>query len=1466
MEYQIPQRRVLFPRCKKLVGLLVLGVFLLTAILTTVAPKTVNATASSNLNFQARLMTASGGIVPDGNYNVEFKIYNTATVTATPDQGACTRNGGTAEPACLWTETRTSGNVVQVKNGYLTVNLGSVTSFPTTIPWGQPLFLTMRIGGVGTPSWDPEMNPRLALTAVPYAFQAGQLVNNAGSFSSSLSINTPTVGNQIFQIPDQAASGTFTLLTTTAANTAYIQNTSSPQSSSNFNISGNGTIGGNASVTGTYNSNTFNSNTLTFGAAGTATIQSAASQALNITGNAASTFSTSAGNLTLQAGSGTVSLGSSTALTNTGALTVTGGTTLSLTSTSTNAASFDSGTTGGVNVGTNGNAKIVTIGNSTGATGVVVNTGTNGLSLGNNAVNKTINIGATAATANTTTTNIDTSTGAIQTTNIGGTNASGGSNAGSVVNLQGGAIGFGISNSSALLKSFTNSATAFQVQPAGSTTPTFDVDTSTGRVGIGTNGPGATLDIVGSLAADAINTRITNNAASGFSELTMRTDAGTYTLGTGGSTSIAPNIFYLQDAIAGAARLLVDSTGKVAIGSSAPSYKLDVQSGDINTSGVYRVGGTSGATTTCSGGQFLQNQVVVGGITTGGTCAAGGGGSGATTIGTIGTTSLTNGGTIVGTTLTFGIADASGPGMVTNAAQTIAGAKTFSGGVIGDGSGLTNLNATNLNSGTVNAARVAGSYTGITGTGALAAGSIASGFGTISTTNNITTTTTIQGATLNATTEVDTAGVTRLDNSGNLVNIGNITASGTYNSNTFSSSTLTFGAASTATIQSATSQALNITGKAASTFSTTAGNLTIQAGSGTVSLGSSTSLINTGALAITAGSTLTLSSTGANNASFDSGTTGGVNIGTGANAKAITIGNGTVASAVNILGNSAGIEIGNNAANKTIDVGVTGSTANTTAVNVATSTGAAQTIKLGGTFASGGSNASSTVSMQGGATGMQVTNSGATIKTFTNSATAFQVQDSTGVTQLAFDTTNDTLYSANYDSFPGTGGGSTPTTPTFVQSAGTSSTGTLVNIAAPSMPSTAINNLLVASVTWSSFGPITLTGCSDSLGNTYAVAAQAIDTAQTQGVAVCYAVNTHGPGAAVITATFSATTTFRGISVAEYSGVATTSPVDVTASNFGAVTGGVANGATSTTATTTVNGDLIVGGFGVTQNGGTMSAGTGAITFTIRNNQSTVSVNTEDGLQATAGSVAATETDSSTGRYAGVMVAFKAGAIITPASSILTIGGVNATKVQIGSGTADSNPVLFVVDSYNLSDPTGVNGAMYYSTVYNAFRCYENGAWYSCLSHHVIPLTADVASTASTSFQDITGLSFAAASGTSYRFHTSLIYTASASSIGLRASLTGPTASLLAYSTITGPGGTSGGACGSTTCAFTNFQDTYDAGSTSTASIGSSAGSLLIMDGVLTASASGTVTMRFAPETLTASGIVIKAGSTLEWW
>lgn len=77
----------------------------------------------------------------------------------------------------------------------------------------------------------------------------------------------------------------------------------------------------------------------------------------------------------------------------------------------------------------------------------------------------------------------------------------------------------------------------------------------------------------------------------------------------------------------------------------------------------------------------------------------GGGGGGVTTVGTFNATSYTNGANISGTTITFGPADATNPGMVSTSAQTWAGIKTLSSGLIVTSGGASIIGTTYLQNG-----------------------------------------------------------------------------------------------------------------------------------------------------------------------------------------------------------------------------------------------------------------------------------------------------------------------------------------------------------------------------------------------------------------------------------------------------------------------------------------------------------------------------------------------------------------------------------------------------------------------------------------------------------------------------------------------------------------------------------------------------------------------------------------------
>lgn len=124
---------------------------------------------NQQLNYQARLLTSTGAVVPDGTYNIDFKIYQ--------DGDGCVSGGSSPCSGTLkWTETRTGADKVTVKNGYFSVQLGSVTAFGSSVDWNQDtLWLSINIGGTGTPTWDGEMTPFRRLSSSPYAMNAGKL-------------------------------------------------------------------------------------------------------------------------------------------------------------------------------------------------------------------------------------------------------------------------------------------------------------------------------------------------------------------------------------------------------------------------------------------------------------------------------------------------------------------------------------------------------------------------------------------------------------------------------------------------------------------------------------------------------------------------------------------------------------------------------------------------------------------------------------------------------------------------------------------------------------------------------------------------------------------------------------------------------------------------------------------------------------------------------------------------------------------------------------------------------------------------------------------------------------------------------------------------------------------------------------------------------------------------------------------
>lgn len=633
-------------------------------------PEQARAAATSAINFQARLMTSSGAIVPDGYYNVEFKLYNVST-------------GGSA----LWTDTyydtngTTAGNDnrIRVQNGYLTVGLGSQVGngFPNTINWDQELWITMNIGGstqTATPTWDGEMGPRLQLTAVPYAFQAAkasELQVLAGGNTATLSFAGSFAQNTTITLPDPGAStATVCYQNSTSCGFAsstsgnFIQNGTTVQTNANFNIRSAATGSVGAIVQGangqtadllqlqTYNGTT-SSNVFAVSASGAVTLNGG--QTLDVTTASAAT----ANGMVLAPG---VSTGASA----TGAaLALRGGEVSGTTSVTGGAVTIQGGSATGASGTRNGGA--VTVDGGTGATANgAVNIGTGNA--------PTINIGSVGTTAKATSVNIATTTtttaGAIQSVTIGSN-----SNLAHTTVIQGGSGN-------------TAGSEAIRIVPQTTGGVAIGSTTGTGTITLGQSTAANTINI-GSANFTAANTQTVNisnglqTTAASTLNVNILSNSGNGTSGTG-RLNLANNDRVTQvdigNVVADAARTL-----NVFTGNSTAVDTINIGTGATTAAGGKTINIGNG-TPTGSG----TNLITIGSTTNASTTTVQGGtGSGAVSIqaGTSGTISL---GTTNANTVTIGSTNSS-------TATTIRGG----GGVtIGDSASASNV--------TVNAGNGAG--------------------------------------------------------------------------------------------------------------------------------------------------------------------------------------------------------------------------------------------------------------------------------------------------------------------------------------------------------------------------------------------------------------------------------------------------------------------------------------------------------------------------------------------------------------------------------------------------------------------------------------------------------------------------------------------------------------------------------------------------------------------------------------
>ncbi len=544
-------------RTPRVLGNIALVLFVITSVtsayLIVARPSVANATTSSYLNFQARLESSTGAIAPDGNYDVAFHLYNASSSTGSTNTGCGT------DANCLWSESYTynsgpsSSDVrVRVANGYLTVNLGSITAFGS-INWDQQLYLTMNIGGTtasGPITWDGEMSPRITLTAVPYAFQSKsstQLQATVASNTGTLRFDTTmTGGSQTFVLPDQGAAGTYDLLTQQQANGDFIQNGTSPQTA-DFNITGTGTTGG---LTVTNAGNVAFQKASDYSSTGVQVDVNFGTGALvRLTGGSALTIDSVQGGangriLTIINASGNAATirDQSTATTSTSANKIITGTGANITLPADASISlvYDSGNSRWRVVGSVGSgAAFLQGGNSFGTQAILGTDDANSLAFETN--NTTRLVVDTSATTNFTfqqasVLKVASATAGTQLTIQGGDASGAGNNGGNLL-LQAGAGGSGATSGSVIIKSNgSNSTTALTVQKYTGG-QVLGVDTTNNAIVLGNDGSPSALTVRGGAAtgSNVTGANLTFDAsngtgAGGSGDLIFRT------AGTSGST------------------------------------------------------------------------------------------------------------------------------------------------------------------------------------------------------------------------------------------------------------------------------------------------------------------------------------------------------------------------------------------------------------------------------------------------------------------------------------------------------------------------------------------------------------------------------------------------------------------------------------------------------------------------------------------------------------------------------------------------------------------------------------------------------------------------------------------------------------------------------------------------------------------------------------------------------------------
>ena len=191
---------------------------ILIALLLVIAGAAAASAQSTAFTYQGKL--SDGANPASGTYDMQFKLFDTATVGTGVQQGPTITNSSVSATAGIFT--------VQLDFG-----AGAFS--------GPPRFLEIGVRSAGSPDPYTLLSPRQPVTSTPYAVRSLNALVADTLSSACVGCVTST---QVGSVAGSAVTGQIPVASVPPGSGNYVQNTTSQQAASNFNISGDGTAGG----------------------------------------------------------------------------------------------------------------------------------------------------------------------------------------------------------------------------------------------------------------------------------------------------------------------------------------------------------------------------------------------------------------------------------------------------------------------------------------------------------------------------------------------------------------------------------------------------------------------------------------------------------------------------------------------------------------------------------------------------------------------------------------------------------------------------------------------------------------------------------------------------------------------------------------------------------------------------------------------------------------------------------------------------------------------------------------------------------------------------------------------------------------------------------------------------------------------------------------------------------------------